>query len=160
MFRLLTRFRRGEAGAALVEFTILTPILLFIGGGIVEFGNALYSYHVVDTGVRDAARYVARFKVPADHYDDAKSLAITGSVGGTEQRLSWWDASSISITTSTESNSIDATTGERPYRGPDVITMIRVSTNAAYPGVGFLSYLGIGSPMTISLYHEERVINE
>ena len=55
---------------------------------------------------------------------------------------------------------VDAGTGERTYRGPDPITVVRVTTTATYPGFGPLSYLGFGSSLTTTVYHEERVIHE
>jgi Flp pilus assembly protein TadG len=156
----LSGFGRDQQGASLIEFTVVTPLLFVLGFGIIEFGNALYGQHVITTGVHDAARYLARFPDPSAKYSAAKTLAVTGEVTGTTQRLSWWGVSDVITTTATIANPIDGTTGERTYRGPDPLTVVRVSTIATYTGVGFLSYLGFGSALTITVYHEERVIHE
>jgi Flp pilus assembly protein TadG len=160
MLRLFSSLRRDQKGASLVEFTILSPLVLTLGFGILEFGNALYGHHVITTGVHDAARYLARFTTPSAHYADAKNLAVTGAVAGTTQRLSWWNASAVTIAMTTVANPIDPSTGERTYRGPDPLSVVRVSTTATYPGFGLLSYLGLGSSLTMTVYHEERVIHE
>lgn len=160
MLRLLFQFRREKKGAALVEFTIVAPVLMMLGFGILEFGNALYGQHVITTGVHDAARYLARFPDPSAHYAAAKTLAVTGQVTGTTQRLAWWPASAISVATTNIANPIDAGTSERTYRGPDPLSVVRVTTTATYPGVGLLSFLGLGSLLTTTVYHEERVIHE
>src|SRR5688572_16566479 len=58
--RSARRFRREERGAALVETTLLMPFLLFTCAGVFEFGNLFYQKLLIEAGVRDAARYVAR----------------------------------------------------------------------------------------------------
>lgn len=51
------RFRRGEKGAAIVEFALVAPILFVIVFGIIEFGMAFWRKQQMTTAVRDAARY-------------------------------------------------------------------------------------------------------
>lgn len=50
------RGRRGEDGAALVEFAIVLPVLVLLLFGIVEFGIALNDYQSIRHGVRDGSR--------------------------------------------------------------------------------------------------------
>ena len=56
----LTRFRRNQSGAALVEFALALPLTLAIFGAIIESGRMFWTYQAAVAGVRDAARYVAR----------------------------------------------------------------------------------------------------
>lgn len=160
MWRVLAKFVREKKGASFIEFTIALPFLLTMGMGILEFGNALYGHHVITTGVHDAARYLARFSDPPTNYASARTLAVTGSVTGTTQRLSWWGTIGVTPVLVTVANPIDAGSGERTYRGPDPITVVRVTATASYPGFGLLSFLGLGSSLTFSVTHEERVIHE
>lgn len=160
MSRRLQQFRVEDRGASLVEFTLMAPLLLLMGGGIVEFGNALYGYHVINTGVHDAARYLARLDDPASQYGAAKTLAVTGEVTGSTGRLSWWTTDAVTPSLRSVPNPINMATGERTYRGADPITIVRVSTTATYPGIGFLSLLGLGSTLSFTVFHEERVIHE
>ncbi len=57
--RLLGRLWRDREGASMLEFMVVLPFLIAFGFGVLEFGNALYQYHMVPTGVRDAGRYLA-----------------------------------------------------------------------------------------------------
>ncbi len=159
----ISGFCKDDRGASLVEMTLVTPFLVFLGLGISEFGQAFYHQHLITTGVHDASRYLARFDDPlaAATKADAKDIAVTGSIGGTDKRVSWWDTSDITVSWGNViDNTKDDTTGERPYRGPDQIRVVRVATSVDHPGLGFLSAIGISSPLTISVYHEERVIGE
>src|SRR5688572_12764201 len=160
MWPLLCRFVRVKEGASFIEFAISAPFLLILGMGILEFGSALYGHHVITTGVHDAARYLARLPDPTTQYSSARTLAVTGSVTGTSQRLSWWGTSGVTPALFTIANPIDAGTGERTYRGPDPITVVRVTATASYPGFGLLNFLGLPSSLAFSVTHEERVMHE
>ena len=56
----LKAFRNRDEGAALVEFSIIFPIFTLAFFTIVEFSRLFFSYQGAVTGVRDAARYMAR----------------------------------------------------------------------------------------------------
>ena len=153
-------FCKDDRGASLVEMTLVTPFLVFLGLGISEFGQAFYHQHLITTGLHDASRYLARFDDPLSREADAKDIAVTGSIGGTDKRVSWWNTGNITVTIQNIANPIDSTTGLRLYRGTDPLKVVRVATSVDHPGLGFLSAIGISSPLTISVYHEERVIGE
>lgn len=160
MLRLLARFRRENCGASLIEFTLVAPLLLVLGMGTLELGMAFYGHHVITTGVHDAARYLARLDDPMASAAAGRTLAVTGEVGGSAQRLSWWPSGTVSVATASIANPVDGVTGDRTYRGPDPIKVVRVTSTASYPGFGVLSFLGLGSALTISAFHEERVVHE
>jgi Flp pilus assembly protein TadG len=156
----MNRLRRDERGASLIETALVLPFLLTLGLGVFEFGNLLYKYHLIATGVRDAARYLARFDNPASKETEAKQLAVTGSITGGSPRVVWWSTSQVAVNYTNVPNDPDPVTGERPYRGGNTITIVRVSTSVPYGGIGFLSFLGLGSTINFSLFHEERKIGE
>lgn len=149
-----------QEGAALVEMAVLTPFLLILGLGVFGFGNLLYQHQLITSGVRDAARYLARFDNPALFETAAKNLAVTGETSGTQQRVPWWDVSGVTVSYRNIGNARDADTGERPYRGGESIRIVNVTATATYPGLGFLGYLKIGPAIQVTLAHEERVIGE
>lgn len=62
--RMAGRFRRTEDGAALVEFAISLPLMLMVAFGTIDAMRLFWSYQNAITGVRDAARYVARVAPP------------------------------------------------------------------------------------------------
>ena len=51
---------RDDAGSALLEGAIVVPFLFTLVLGTLEFSYFFYQQHLVSTGVRDAARYLAR----------------------------------------------------------------------------------------------------
>jgi TadE-like protein len=161
MVRLLLRTKRlsfDREGAALVEFTVVLPFLIFLGLGAFEFGSALYGHHVITTGLRDAARYLARFEDPTPKETAAKQLAVYGQIGGSTKRVSWWNTGDITVTVATIDNPVDPDTNLSPYNGPDPIRVVRVAASATYPGLGLFAVLGMGPTLTINTFHEERVL--
>ena len=47
---------RSEAGAELVEFALVLPVLLLVFGGIIDFGLLLQRQQVVTNAAREGAR--------------------------------------------------------------------------------------------------------
>jgi Flp pilus assembly protein TadG len=152
-------------GSAMVEMAAMLPFLLLLGCGVFEFGAFFYQYQMVQAGIRDAARYLARVSDPTTsttpcaaavltaHESAAKNIAVTGVTSGGTNRVSWFNTSDITISYPTVANPNNAL-----YRGPDPITIVQVNTNPSYSGVGFLSFLGLGSALTVNLRHQERCI--
>jgi Flp pilus assembly protein TadG len=95
----LLNFWRNEKGSALLEGTILTPFLFILVFGVVEFSYYFYQQHVVSSGVRDAARYLARVQDPNDPSAQtiAKNLAATGSPTGGADRTTGFAPSNVAI---------------------------------------------------------------
>ncbi len=58
--RWLSRFRADQAGAALVEMTLIVPLMLTLAAGVFEFSNIIKTKLLLEAGVRDGARYIAR----------------------------------------------------------------------------------------------------
>lgn len=61
---ILSRFHRGCEGATAVEFALLMPVMMVCFGVIVEGARIYWTYQGAVSGVRDAARYVARITEP------------------------------------------------------------------------------------------------
>ena len=117
-----------------------------------------YNFQLMQTGVRDAGRYLSRVPDLAAAEDSAKRLAVTGSIlSGQTARVGWWKTEHVQISYRTTANPRNATTGLRNYRGADTITTIRVSTTAPYEGMGLLSAIGL-STTQIGASHEERYV--
>ena len=49
-----------QRGIAVIELTIVLPLLLLIFLGTAEFGRALYQYNTLTKTVRDGARYISQ----------------------------------------------------------------------------------------------------
>jgi len=76
----LAAFRNRQDGAVLVEFALMLPVMLLVFAAIIEGGRMMWSYQAAVSGVRDAARYLAR-AAPQD------ICAAGGSVAGYEPQL-------------------------------------------------------------------------
>ena len=62
---MLQSLSGDKDGSALVEGAVLVPLLFVLLFGVYEFSWFFYQQHLVSTGVRDAARYLAREQVSA-----------------------------------------------------------------------------------------------
>jgi len=146
----------NREGSALVEATVLVPVLFTLIFGVYEFSWVFYDHQLASAGVRDAARYASKAASPCDGTTtaDAQNLATTGTVDGTGMaRVSGWTAGSVTVTCA----SIDNTAGT--YRGGNTITIVTVSTNFPDNSLGFFPYLGMTAPH-IAVSHSERAVQD
>jgi adhesin HecA-like repeat protein len=152
--RKMRSLRRNSEGSAVVEATVLVPVLFTLTFGVYEFSWVFYTHQLVSAGVRDAARYAAKASNPCDStiVTDAKNLATTGQIssGGTA-RVMGWSADSVSVSC----GSVDNSAGT--YRGGATITIVTATTSFTDSSLGFFPYLGLTAP-TISVTHSERAI--
>jgi Flp pilus assembly protein TadG len=157
MRRVAARFA-DEGGVAVIEAALAFPFLVILMAGLFEFGLIFYNFELVQTGVRDAGRYLSRVDDIAAAQDSAKRLAVTGSVvAGKPPRVKWWSTAHVEVATRAVANPRDATTGLRNYRAGDTLTVVRVSTTIPYEGIGLMKALGLG-PIRIGAAHEERYV--
>jgi Flp pilus assembly protein TadG len=158
---IVDRFRREERGSMLVEMALITPLMLSLSGGVFEFGNLIQKKLLIEAGLRDAARYVARCR-PIDSTacnTAAQNLAATAIVasGGTA-RVAGWTAAAVTIQPKYISTSATDGSGNLLYRSQTAnIYTVRVSTSFVYTGVSLLSYMGLG-PITLTGSQEQRYI--
>lgn len=98
--------RQGnDAGLAMVEFTILLPILLVLLLGIAELGRAFYQYVQLEKIARDTARFVVNdrggttglLNLTDEAIAQAQTLAVTGQ-GNSQALLPGLTAEDVSIT--------------------------------------------------------------
>jgi Flp pilus assembly protein TadG len=156
----LSRFVAARRGAALVEFTFVAPILIMLMCGMAEFANAMRQYHVMEKGVRDAGRYLARTEMSGCAFNgtavaNARNLAITGRIsGGSPLFPTWTDPNSV---VATVPQCFDNSGGA--YRGHANMPVIEVTASAPYADLGMLTVLGIdGLALTVS--HQQLWIGE
>lgn len=147
-----------DRGVAAVEAALSFPFLIAIGAGLFEFGSMFYNYQLMQTGVRDAGRYLSRAADLDAAAENAKRLAVTGSiVPGEPARVKWWKTEHVQIAYRTLANPRDAATGLRSYRSGDTVTIVRVTTSVPYAGTGLLSFIGLDA-VQIGTAHEERYV--
>ena len=160
MRRCLRDFRGAGDGAVLVEMTILLPFLLVLCAGVFEFGSLFYQKMLVETGVRDAARYMSRCTLAECSETKAKNIAVFGDPIGGTARVDNWAVGDVNIAYSSFTN--DDGSGNKLYRGGPTIRVVRVTTTYSYSGGGLLEFLQnlgiVTSPININVAHEQRVI--
>ena len=149
---------RDDEGSALIEGAIILPVLFILVFGVFEFSWLICQQHLISTGVRDAARYIARSANPNDATikQDAKYLATTGAIDGNTPRVSGWTADDVEISY-TFINNPAGDNGLTNFRGGAVIESVTVSTTFTVPSLGFFGILRL-SPPTFTVSHQERVI--
>lgn len=86
---LLKRLGRRRDGAVAVEFALVTPILLGLLFGTIEYGLTLFTYSSMQTAARDVTRQMA-----------VNTLATTGAVAEIRSRLPSWMRANATITVS------------------------------------------------------------
>lgn len=55
----LGAFRRARAGTSMVEFALVSPIVVLLTLGIIDFGRILWTSTTIEHVAREAARYAA-----------------------------------------------------------------------------------------------------
>jgi Flp pilus assembly protein TadG len=158
---------RDDDGSALVEATIVMPLLITLFLGVFEFSWYLYNQQLVVSGLRDAARYMTRIELTDGNRDpcvqkdqngvlytaDAANIATTAEATGGSARVSGWSAADVTISCSSRA-ALDA---GNYADGSTSMTIIDVATRFADPSLGLFSSLGLKPPM-LSFSHEERFI--
>ena len=165
-----TRLLADTRAAAAAEMALVLPVLLILIFGSVELGNYFMQEHVVQKGVRDAARYAAR--LPMSEYPGCASvtstaelqvqrLARTGDPNGTDGRLPGWASdgmTSVSVACDTDTS--------QPYVDngiyadfPDGVPIVTVSALVPYNTV--LGVIGLGtSTLTLHSTQQAAVMGE
>lgn len=158
---------RDNRGTAMLEMTILAPVLLVIGLGVIEFGNLIFKRHIIENGIHDAARYIAGMQDCNDAalQQDAADIANYGNIDATgSPRVTNWLLTPADIFC----DDVTATYGTVTLRGsgiggPGNLRLVRIETTVNYGAIdlGFLSILnGIGTigfdTLSFPVHHEER----
>lgn len=90
---LALRFARAEAGTAMTEALLAVPVLTLLAIAILEFGVLFLERQAVQTGVKDAARYLSRCLPDSGRCTVAvaRNIAFFGTLDGTGAlRLRGW----------------------------------------------------------------------
>ncbi|UCI25788.1 TadE/TadG family type IV pilus assembly protein [Mesorhizobium sp. B2-8-5] len=171
--QIIAPFRDDENGTALVEMAIVTPFVVLLSAGVFEFSNILNTRLLLEAGVEDAARYMARCSNDPGDPDDpndpvrikwaacgdvAKNIAVNGAWTGGTARVAGWTTGQVEIDT-TSTPAVDSATppNELYLSSTNNVYVVNVSTSYTYPDLGFWSYLGFGA-LTLSVSHQERVV--
>jgi len=170
------RFLASEkSGAALVEFSLLLPILFGLTAVCIEFGTAFHQHQIASKGAKSAARYLARVRnttlcpTPAGDWATnvatARLMAQKGTITATNTDPylinSWTSPTDTSFVATVDCFSnpkpVNNTDPDQLYRGAEDLARIEVRVNFQYEGIGMLGALGI-DPLNIDITHTELYI--
>ncbi|MBZ9817692.1 pilus assembly protein [Mesorhizobium sp. CA15] len=165
---VLRRFGLEEKGTALVEMTLITPLMISLSAGVFEFGNLLHKKLLIEAGLNDGARFAARCNQTLNPSVNcatyARNIAATGTYdcGGNcnvSGRVSGWLPSTVTVNlnylvipVTTDTNGL-----QNYSSSTSNVRVVQLSTSFSYTGVSLLNYLGLG-PITLSAAHQERYI--
>jgi Flp pilus assembly protein TadG len=147
-------------GSALVEAAVVLPVIVPLALGFLEFSWYFHKQQLVESGVRDAARYLARTSAAnsdanpcnnATFVANAKLIATNGVITGGTARVPGWTVGSVTIACPSFPNS------PAKYDGATTIYSVTVSTSFADPALGFFGALRLTAP-NLSALHTERSI--
>jgi hypothetical protein len=151
-------------GSALVEASILVPLLIVLFFGVFEFSWYFHKQQLVEIGVRDAARYLAAASsdpcANATLLTNAKNLATTGSIDASlPDRVAGWNPGDVQIPC--PSGFDVPNPGNTTYNCANSPTchVVYVTTTIPDPALGYFALLG-GRVPNISASHAERAIGE
>ena len=153
------RLAACRSGAAMFEFAITLPILLLIFAGGWEIARGLWTYEMLNKGVRDASRYLARVDDPFSpgSLTMAQRLVLSGDPDlGQPPRLDH-NLVAISVDPITFDNAGNIYRSKDGATGPIEVVQVRADMTYNAPLLGFLN---IASPLTISVMHQERHIGD
>src|SRR5258708_11150243 len=136
--RILQSLWRESEGSALVEGALVVPILCTLVFGVFEFSWLFYQQHLISTGIRDAARYIARTANPNDItiQTGAKNLATTGAIDGNTARVNGWWTHDVHIAYASADNPVGVD-GLTPFRGAPALQSATELTTLPGPPPGF-----------------------
>ena len=81
----MSRSKRDDRGAAMVEFAIVLPVLLLILMGIIEFGRAYNAQVSIQAAAREGARELALRHTSTDVVDATERGAPSVDIDGIAQ---------------------------------------------------------------------------
>jgi Flp pilus assembly protein TadG len=156
--QFIRRFHGDEQGAAMVEMALVTPFVLLLSAGVFEFSNILNTRLLLEAGVEDAARYMARCNDSswANCVSYGKNLAVTGVITGGTARVNGWTPVQVTVSKAS-TTAVDGSGNQLYLSSTGNVDVVRVSTSLPYSGTGLWGYLGFGG-INITASHKERVL--
>lgn len=140
-------FWKDDDGTILAEALLVIPVITIFAVGILEFGNVFWQRHLLEVGVRDAARYWSRCKPTFSPctLQTARNIALYGNPQGTGSLRvpNWVGEDAVTILPSV------------PVINPSSADTVVVTGTMPYAPSPVFGFLQIGS-ISISYTHQER----
>ena len=75
------RIQKGQRSQALIEFALISPVLLLLLFGIIDIGRAVFYYDTINHAVREGARTAVRASSPLPTNADVLATVTTQLIG-------------------------------------------------------------------------------
>jgi Flp pilus assembly protein TadG len=154
MPRPLFRFLRNEGAVATIEAAIVMPFVLVLGLGTIEFGWLMTQIESVQTGLRDAVRYVSRSQISVDS-SYVGSLPAAVSAAASVMMSDTYERNGITSGQSSFILVAEANTGGLLYRGGSNVYSILGTADFTPASAGLLALANLTLPR-ITLRYEAR----
>lgn len=154
----LAKWAHDEDGAALVEFTMMLPIMILLFAVIIEGGRMFWSYQAAVSGVRDAARYLARV-APGDICSSGGSVAGYTSDLETIVRngASGYGIFPAGLTVTAVTPSLSCTAGS--YRvSPAPVVEVTASLTITFPFADVFAFNGTARPTITTVISDQSKV--
>lgn len=140
-------FWKDDEGTILAEALLVIPVVTIFAVGILEFGNVFWQRHLLEVGVRDAARYWTRCRPTFGpcSLEIARNIALYGNPQGTGRlRVPNWEGDdAVTILPSV------------PVTSPSYTDTVFVTGTMPYAPSPVFGFLKIGN-ISISYTHQQR----
>jgi Flp pilus assembly protein TadG len=140
----LARLARSERGTAFVEFAIVSPFLVLLLVGLVDFSRYAYDGLLAANAARAAVQYGAQNTVTADDTNGMKTAASTDSGG-------------LAVTT-TPTVFCEASGVQTPCTTAGAVYYVQVVTSGTFTPL--VNYPGLPSNVTVSAQAVMRVASQ
>ena len=161
----LRTFRSDRSGAAMIEFAISLPILLLILAIVIEGSRIAWTHQAAASGVRDAARYIARLAPPTLCSDTAANITqletdFTGDatdivaerVGSPDEQILPGGVVVIDVSPTIQCMNVDYSADDIP------VVEVRVRLEISFPFGGVFDIFGDRlEPLVTEIWDESRV---
>ena len=155
LFRFFVQLKRCSSGSALVETTVVMPVLILLMVGAVDFGLTFTTHATAQKTVRDATRYLSR--VPESEIcgwglNKAKHLAVTGTLDPTVTTpvIGGYTEDMVTLT--------KPTAGECAALPANIVVRLEASIPYTAPMLASVGFFGFTNAFTINVAHEEQSI--
>lgn len=101
--------RTKSSGLAIVEFTIMLPLMLFLLMATAEVGRFIYTYNALTKSVESGARFLSRqvldglqtIQLTGARSTELKNMVVYGNINGTgEPRVEYLTINDVSVAVS------------------------------------------------------------
>lgn len=112
MLHIIKSLCREKQGAMLVEFALITPIILIVMAITLELGMALHQANVLEKHVMAGTSLAAHSDYPLDNTAVTRvtNLVRTGSINGGNDLLPGWNQADASLQVTTQTYNLNGET--------------------------------------------------